>query len=48
MKLPVLDSTLDYCSFTPIPVLRMTDAVPLPIKNSLLGENIAFTPGRGL
>ena len=44
MKLLVLDSTLYFRSFTPIPVLRMTDAVPLPIKNSLLSENIDFTP----
>ncbi len=44
MKLPVLDSTLDYRSFTPIPVFRATDAVPLPIENSLLSESIDFTP----
>ena len=44
MKLPVLDSTLYYRSFTPIPILRVTDAVPLPIENSLLSENIDFTP----
>ena len=44
MELPVLDSTPYHRSFTPIPVLRVTDAVPLPVGNSLLSENIDFTP----
>ena len=44
MKLLVLDSTLYFRSFMPIPVLKTTDAVPLPIENCLLSENIDFTP----